>query len=97
MPFEELPTVENADAVEKHDQAGEADRPGDRRLRRKGTDREADEQNGADTERKAAQVDLADEISDADGEEYGEDRLRTEDILRKLNHDGSLPALNQDR
>ena len=85
--LEELPSVENSDPVEKHDQTRETDRADDRRFRRKGTDGKADEQNRADAERKAAQVDLADEISDADREKHGEDRLRTEDVLRKLNHD----------
>ena len=44
--FEELPAIENADAVEEHDQAGQADRADDLRLRRERADGEADEQHG---------------------------------------------------
>ena len=78
--FEELPAVEDADAVEKHDQAGQADRPDDLRLRRERADRQADEQHRADAERKAAEVDLADQIADADGEEERKDRLGADDV-----------------
>ena len=53
--FEELPAIEDADAVEEHDQAGQADRPDDLRLRREGADGQADEQHGADAEREAAE------------------------------------------
>ena len=67
--FEELPAVENADAVEEHDQPGQADRPGDLRLRRERADGQADEQDSPDPERKPAEVDLADEVAEADGEE----------------------------
>ncbi len=91
--FEELPAVEDADAVEEHDQAGEADRSGDLRLRREGADGQADEQDGADAERKAADVDLADQIADADGEKHREDRLRADDVARKLEH-GDVSSLN---
>ncbi len=85
--FKELPSVEDSDAVEEHDQAGQADRPGDRGLRRKRPDGEADEQDGADTEREAAKVDLADQIADADREEDRKDRLRPDDVTGKIEHD----------
>ena len=85
--FEELPAVEDADAVEEHDQAGEADRSGDLRLRREGADGQADEQDGADAERKAADIDLADQIAEADGEKHRKDRLRSDDFASELEHD----------
>ena len=81
--LEELPPVEDADPVEEHDQAGEADRPDDLRLRRERADGEADEQDGADAERKSADVDLADQIADADGEKRRQDRLRSDDFASK--------------
>src|SRR5689334_19531771 len=64
LALEELPAVEDADAVQEHDQAGEPDRPGDRRLRGERADGESDEQDGADAEREAAEIDLADQIAD---------------------------------
>ena len=82
--FKELPAIEDAYAVEKHDQAGKANWPGDRGFWRKGADRQTDEQNRADAERETAEVDLPDQITDADGEEQREDRLRPDDILSKV-------------
>ena len=73
--LEELAPVEDADPVEEHGQPGERDRADDLRLRGEGADREPDEQHGADAEREAADVDLADEIAEADREEEREDRL----------------------
>ena len=67
-PFEELPAIENADAVEEHDQAGQPDRPDDRCFGSKCADRKADEQNRSDAERKSAEIDLADQVADTDGE-----------------------------
>src|ERR1700760_2443019 len=66
--LEELPAIEDADAVEEHDQAGEADRPDDLGFRCERTDRKADEEHGADAEGEAKDIDLTDQISDADGE-----------------------------
>ena len=85
--FEELPSVEDADAVEKHDQAGQADRSGDLCLRRECADGEADEQDGADAKRKAADVDLADQVTDADGEKRRKNRLGPDDVAGKIEHD----------
>ena len=82
--FEKLPAVENADAVKEHDQADQADRARDLRLRRKGAEREPDEQHGADAERKSADIDLADEIAEPDREKRCEDRLRPDDVLRAI-------------
>ena len=42
--FEKLPAVQNPDAVEKHDQSREADRPDDLGLRRERANGETDEQ-----------------------------------------------------
>ena len=84
--FEELPAVEDADAVEKHDQAGEADRSGDLRLRGECADGQPDEQHGADAEREPAEVDLADQVADADGEEHREDRLGADDVTSEIEH-----------
>ena len=92
--FKELPPIEDADAVEEHDQAGKADRPGDLRLRREGADGEADEQDGADAERKAADVDLADQVADADGEKHRKDRLRADDFAREVEH-GNVSGYGQ--
>ena len=91
--FEELPSVEDSDAVKEHDQAGKADRPGDLRLRGERADGEADEQDGSDTERESAKIDLADQIADADGEEYCKDRLRPDDFAGKIEHD-DIPRLD---
>ena len=49
-------------------------------FRRKRADGQTDEQHGADAEREAAEVDLADQIADADGEKYRKDRLRPDDV-----------------
>ena len=48
--------------------------------------RQADEQNGADAERKAADVDLADQITEADGEKRRQDRLAADDFAGKIQH-----------
>ena len=84
--FEELPAVENADSVEEHDQAGEADRSDDLGLRREGADGEADEKNGADTERKAAEIDLTDQVADADREKRRKNRLCPNDVTGEIQH-----------
>ena len=84
--LEELPSVEDADAVEEHDQSGEADRSDDLRLRREGADGEADEQHGSDAEREAAEIDLADQVAEADGEKDRKDRLRPDDVAGEIEH-----------
>ena len=84
--LEELPSVENADPIQKHDQSGETDRTGDLRLRRKGANRQADKQHGADTERKSPDIDLTDQIADADGKEDGKNGLGADDITGKSQH-----------
>ncbi len=83
-PLEELPAIENADAVEEHDQAGQPDRPHDRCLGSERADGEADEQNRSDAERKSAQIDLADQVTDADGEKHREDWLGVQDFAGKI-------------
>ena len=88
--FEELASVENADAVEEHDQAGEADWPDDVCLRCKCADREADEQHRADAQREAEDINLADQVADADGEKDRKDRLGADDVLGEFNH-GRIP------
>src|SRR4030095_14766599 len=57
--------------------------------RRKGADGETDEQHGADAERESADIDLTDQVADADREEDREDRLRPDDFARELNHDNA--------
>jgi hypothetical protein len=89
--FKELTAVEDADAIKKHHEAGQADRPRDRSLRREGADEQPDEQHRADAERKSAEIDLADEIADADREEDGQNRLRADNVLRKCNHSNNPP------
>ena len=85
-PLEELPAIENADPVEEHDQAGQADRPYDLGLRCERADREADEKHRADAQREAEDVDLTDQISHSDGQEGGQNRLATDDIARSVQH-----------
>src|SRR5215468_3713697 len=78
--LEELPAVQDSDPVEKHDQAREADRSNDLSLWRERADGEADEENGADTERKSADADLTDEITQSNREECRQYRLASEDV-----------------
>src|SRR4029077_10363990 len=85
--FKKLPAIEDSNSVEKHDQAGQADRSGDLGLRGEGSNGQAYEQDGADAEREASDVDLADDVTDADGEKQGQNRLRTDDVARHLKHD----------
>ena len=84
--FEELPAVENPDAVEEHDEAGQPDRTDDLGFRRECTDGEADKEHGADAEREAEDIDLADQITDADRQKRRQDRLAADDIARKIKH-----------
>ena len=84
--FEELPAVENADPVQEHDQPGEADRADDLRFRRERPDGEPDEENRAHAQRKPADVDLPDEIAEADGEKGRQDRLCADDLTCRVEH-----------
>ncbi len=84
--FEELPAVQDSNPVQEHDQPDQADRADDLRLRRKGADGQADEQDSADPERKTAQIDLADEVAEADGEENCENRLGADDFTSHIEH-----------
>ena len=68
--------------------------PDDLRLRREGADREADEEHGADAEREADDVDLTDQVADADREKRRQDRLAADDVARKIQHLQSLPDSN---
>jgi hypothetical protein len=49
-------------------------------LWRERPDGEADEENGADTERKSADADLTDEITQSNREECRQYRLASEDV-----------------
>jgi hypothetical protein len=90
-----LPAVQDANSVEKHDQSGEPDGTDDLSLRRKPSNGKSDEKNGADAEGKSANVDLADQVPNPDRKEYRKDRLRSDDVLRKLDHGGVSPTLKQ--
>src|SRR3954469_16322999 len=85
--FKKLPAIENSNSVEEHDQAGKTDRSGDLSLWGEGSDGQAYEQDGADAEREASHVDLADDVTDADGKKQRQNWLRTDDVARHLKHD----------
>ena len=89
--LEELASVENADSVEEHDQAGQADRPDDLGFRCECADGEADEEHGADAKREAEDVDLADQIAHADRQKRRQDRLASDDVASKVQHVRSPP------
>ena len=84
--LEELPAIKDADAIEEHDQAGEPDRTDDLGFRRECTDGKADKEHGTDPEGEAEDIDLADQIADADGEKCRQDRLASDDVARKIQH-----------
>src|SRR5262249_1994129 len=88
--FEKLPAVLNSNAVEEHDQANQSDWTGDLRFRRKGTQRKPDEQHSAHAKRKAADADLADEVSETYCEKRSEDRLGADNIAGQFNHQNSF-------
>ena len=90
-PLEELPSVEDTDSVEKHDQPGKPDRSYNVGLRREGSECKSHEQHGANAKRKAAKIDLSDQVSDPDGEKNCKDRLRPESFTGKIQH-GMSPA-----
>src|SRR5262245_63691137 len=69
--LEELPPIKNPDAVEEHDQARQPDRPDDLCLGGKCADSESDEQHGADAKRKSTDADLADQVTQPDGQKRG--------------------------
>lgn len=78
--LEELAPVENPDRVEEHDQPDQTERTGDLGLRGEGTDQQADEEHGCHTEGKVQNTDLPHRITEADGEEECEDRLRPDQL-----------------
>jgi hypothetical protein len=84
--FEELPAVQDADAVEEHDQAGQADRSGNRRFRGECANRQPDEKDGANPEREPADIDLADQVAETDGKERRKDRLGSDDLASSVQH-----------
>ena len=84
--LEELASIEDADPVEEHDQAGQSDRTCDLGLGGERADGEADEQDGAHAEREAEDVDLADQVAHADREEGSQDGLASEDVASKVQH-----------
>src|SRR5690348_5598358 len=61
--LEEFTAVENADAVQEHDETSEPNRPGDLRLRGEGADGQSHEQDCSNAEREPTEIDLADEIT----------------------------------
>src|SRR5262249_11376784 len=78
--LEELPPIKNPDAVEEHEQARQPDRPDDLCLGGKCADSESDEQHGADAKRKSTDADLADQVTQPDGQKRGQDWLRPDDL-----------------
>ena len=88
--FEELTTIENADAVQKHDQAGQADWSDDLSLRRERAYRKTDEQDRTDPERKPGDADLADQIAQSDRQKRRQDRLAPDDVACKIQHVSAL-------
>ena len=85
-PFKELSSIENADAVEEHDQPGKADRSGNLRLWSECANREADEKDSPDPKRKPADTDLADEVAETNGEKRREHRLVANDFAGDIQH-----------
>ena len=90
-PLEELPSVEDTDSVEKHDQPGEPDRSYNVGLRREGSECKTHEQDRAHAKRKPAKIDLSDQVSDPDRKKNCKDRLRPESFTGKIQH-GMSPA-----
>ena len=85
-PLEELAAIEDADPVEKHDQARQADRPGDLGLWCERADGEADEENRADAKRETEDVDLANKVAQSDRQERGQNWLASDDLASKVQH-----------
>src|SRR4029077_18826023 len=83
----------NADAVQEHDQAGQADRSDDLGLRRKGADRKTYEQHRAYPERKPGDADLADQVAQPDRQKRRQDRLTADDVACEIQHASKLPGL----
>jgi hypothetical protein len=80
--LKELSPIQDAYSIEEHDQAGKAYRPGNLRFWREGSDGQTNEQDGPNAERESEDVDLPDQITDADRKEHRKDRLAAEDVLR---------------
>src|SRR5262245_2029877 len=89
--LEELPSIEDADAVKEHDQSGQTDRPDDLCLGSKCAESQPDEQHGADPKRKSTDADLTDQVTQPDGQKRGEDWLRLDDPAGQVDHDRNSP------
>ena len=85
-PLEELPAIKDADPVQEHDQTGQADRPDDLGFWRERADGKADEKNGADSERKSADADLANQVAQSDRQKRRQYRLASDDLASKVQH-----------
>src|SRR5262249_49825932 len=84
--FKKLPAIQNADAVKKHDQAGQPYGTNDLCFRGEGAESQAHEQNGSHAEREAEDVDLTDQVAQADGKKQRENWLRADDLAGQTNH-----------
>ncbi len=88
----ELAAVLDADAVEEHDEAEQAQERRRCGAGDEGPQCEPDEEDGPHAERQAAQADFAQGIAEADHEEEGEERLRGEKGRQGLHHRLRRPA-----
>src|SRR5262245_14032272 len=91
-PLEELPSIQDTDAVKEHDQAGQPDGAHDLCLGGKCAEGEPNEQHGSNAERKSADADLTDQITQPDGQKCGEDWLRSNDLAGQIDHDRTPQA-----
>jgi hypothetical protein len=85
--LKELPSVQDPNAVEKHDETGQADWPDNLRFRSESTDGKTDEQHSANAKRKSsAKIDLADQVADSNCEKNRKYGLRADDVAREIQH-----------
>src|SRR6185437_15081608 len=91
---EKLPAIQNSDRVKEHDQTGQPNRSDDLSLRSKGAECQAHEQNSSDAERKPEDVDLTNQVTQADGKEQRENRLGPDNVAGQVNHDEISPGLD---
>ena len=82
--LEKLSPIKDSDPIEEHDEFGQADRTDDLGLGRKGANRQTDEKNAADTERKSKDIDLADEITETDGEKRRKNWLAADHVASSV-------------
>ena len=61
--------------------------PDDLCLRSKCPNNKPNEQDSPDAERETAKIDLPDKVTEPDGKEHREDRLRADDFAREVYHD----------